>query len=232
MKEIYYNRKEWLLRVCTVLLYVLLCSYLSGFSIKNMFDPRGIAAVVLGMALFTLPQLHTYLVQKGKKKGCESQLTEEDARFQTVQLLNLLAYNGLMSGFLTSTLFVLARFSGAQQVQTVSFQSGLGMDLRAILYGLCIYAIFHVREVRENVSDAEMAVRVGPSKDELYLFFQKSGLTNRETELAILAYQGYSNREIAQECYISEATVKKHMTHIFEKLDIAGREDLKSRIPF
>lgn len=55
------------------------------------------------------------------------------------------------------------------------------------------------------------------------------GDVNRETELAILAYRGYSNREIAEECYISEATVKKHMTHIFEKLGISGREELQNR---
>lgn len=52
-------------------------------------------------------------------------------------------------------------------------------------------------------------------------------LSSRERQVAELIKRGLSNREIGEELYISEATVKKHVSHIFEKLEIDSRKDLK-----
>lgn len=54
-------------------------------------------------------------------------------------------------------------------------------------------------------------------------------LSRREREVAWLLYKGYSNRQIAEALYISETTVKKHVTHIFEKTKAAGRKDYVER---
>lgn len=35
--------------------------------------------------------------------------------------------------------------------------------------------------------------------------------------------RGYKNRDIAQALYISEKTVKTHLSHIFEKLGVEDR---------
>jgi DNA-binding NarL/FixJ family response regulator len=48
-------------------------------------------------------------------------------------------------------------------------------------------------------------------------------LTAREQEVFRLIANGLSNPEIAQELYISEATVKTHITHILQKLDLRDR---------
>jgi DNA-binding NarL/FixJ family response regulator len=48
-------------------------------------------------------------------------------------------------------------------------------------------------------------------------------LTNREREVLRLLVQGYSNEEIAQDLYITVATVKAHLTAIFEKLGVKSR---------
>lgn len=64
-------------------------------------------------------------------------------------------------------------------------------------------------------------------KDAYLTFAREKALTRRETELAFLAVNGYSNQRIAQELYISEATVKKHLTHIYEKTGANGRKELK-----
>lgn len=55
-------------------------------------------------------------------------------------------------------------------------------------------------------------------------------MTQREAEVARLAYNRLSNREIAEQLFISETTVKKHLSHIFEKLDITSREALEDVI--
>ena len=48
-------------------------------------------------------------------------------------------------------------------------------------------------------------------------------LTGREIEILGLVARGRRNKEIARELKISEATVKTHLIHIFEKLDATDR---------
>lgn len=48
-------------------------------------------------------------------------------------------------------------------------------------------------------------------------------LSNREIEVLILAARGDSNKEIASKLYITEATVKSHFVHIFNKLSVTDR---------
>jgi NarL family two-component system response regulator LiaR len=48
-------------------------------------------------------------------------------------------------------------------------------------------------------------------------------LTDRETEVLQLLAQGHSNREIAQELTISEATVRTHVSRILAKLNLCSR---------
>jgi DNA-binding NarL/FixJ family response regulator len=48
-------------------------------------------------------------------------------------------------------------------------------------------------------------------------------LSERELEVFRLIARGLSNTEIAQELYISETTVKTHITHILQKLNLRDR---------
>jgi len=48
-------------------------------------------------------------------------------------------------------------------------------------------------------------------------------LTAREQEILRLIASGLSNAEIAQELYISDTTVKTHITHILQKLNLRDR---------
>jgi ATP/maltotriose-dependent transcriptional regulator MalT len=54
-----------------------------------------------------------------------------------------------------------------------------------------------------------------------------SVLSKREKEVAKLAAQKYTNAQIAEELFISQETVKRHLSTIFEKLDISSRKDLE-----
>ena len=49
------------------------------------------------------------------------------------------------------------------------------------------------------------------------------GLSPRETEVLALVAQGSSNPEIARALFLSEATVKTHLLHVFEKLGVSDR---------
>lgn len=51
-------------------------------------------------------------------------------------------------------------------------------------------------------------------------------LTKREHEIILLISEGLRNRQIAARLYISETTVRHHLTSIFSKLGVSGRLDL------
>jgi two-component system nitrate/nitrite response regulator NarL len=51
-------------------------------------------------------------------------------------------------------------------------------------------------------------------------------LTEREREVITLVGEGLRNKHIAERLYISEATVRHHLTAIFAKLDISDRFEL------
>lgn len=65
---------------------------------------------------------------------------------------------------------------------------------------------------------------------EAFRRFYELGLTRREAEIAVQVCKGLSNKEIALELNISEATVKKHISHIFEKLDVEKRQEITERL--
>ncbi|EHL20231.1 hypothetical protein HMPREF9628_00076 [Peptoanaerobacter stomatis] len=50
-------------------------------------------------------------------------------------------------------------------------------------------------------------------------------LTRREIEVITLLRKGYSNAKIGEVLYVSEGTVKKHLSNIFGKLDLYNRAE-------
>jgi len=52
----------------------------------------------------------------------------------------------------------------------------------------------------------------------------------RERDVLQLLLTGKSNQEIARCLYISEKTVKNHLTHIFSELNVKSRSELMARM--
>lgn len=55
---------------------------------------------------------------------------------------------------------------------------------------------------------------------------QRNSLSERESEVLTLVASGLSNREVAQELFLSEGTVKSHVSRIMTKLGADRRTDL------
>jgi len=62
-----------------------------------------------------------------------------------------------------------------------------------------------------------------PDKEQSIIY---SKLTEREIEITRLIVQGKNNKQIAQELYISESTVKNHISNIMYKLSLKNRTEL------
>ena len=71
---------------------------------------------------------------------------------------------------------------------------------------------------------AAQGLDFGNLEDELSNF----DLTKREVEVVELALKGFSNPQIGKELYIAENTVKRHLSHIFFKLNVKNRYELLS----
>jgi DNA-binding NarL/FixJ family response regulator len=71
----------------------------------------------------------------------------------------------------------------------------------------------------EHRARASTAVRAGES-------ILKQRLSDREREVFRHAAMGLSNKELARRLAISQATVKAHLTSIFQKLGLRGRAEL------
>jgi DNA-binding NarL/FixJ family response regulator len=52
-----------------------------------------------------------------------------------------------------------------------------------------------------------------------------SGLSRREAEILVLMHDGLSNQQIADKLFISENTIKKHISNIFVKLQVERRTE-------
>jgi DNA-binding CsgD family transcriptional regulator len=86
----------------------------------------------------------------------------------------------------------------------------------------------HVIPLDEVGSDVAVSIReLGTS---MGAFRARYRLSKREAEVVELVLLGYRNRDIAATLGMSPTTVKKHLTHVFDKGGVDTRTQLVSRI--
>ena len=92
-----------------------------------------------------------------------------------------------------------------------------------------LLAAIRARLAREAAREGELDAKVAearrflPNFDSPAPLEQKLGLTPREAEVLLWVAQGKSNGDIAIICGAAEKTIKRHLTHVFEKLGVEGR---------
>ena len=76
---------------------------------------------------------------------------------------------------------------------------------------------FWSRTLLAHFGDTQLSERRRAASERLAI------LTDREREVAAAIGSGASNAEVAASLFMSEATVKAHVSRLFTKLDVASR---------
>ncbi|CAI2718913.1 helix-turn-helix domain-containing protein [Nitrospina watsonii] len=106
----------------------------------------------------------------------------------------------------------------------MTFYSQAGNDYRVSLTDL---------HPEDGGEDRAWLLRLHPAVDPytaIHLSLQQAGLTPREVEVAILVGDGLADGDIAQRRFISPSTLKNHLKHIYQKLDVHSRVQLIARL--
>jgi len=138
------------------------------------------------------------------------------------------------------TVATLCRMRDSYKVFVLSDTPGTEYGIALLQRGVVGYANTYISEGRllEAVRMIQ-AGRVWFSQEVLSLFVQAAGavknvaredsekllesLTEREREITLLVANGLSNKSIGEQLYISERTVKSHLSSIFAKTGVQSR---------
>ncbi|WP_349929553.1 response regulator transcription factor [Acinetobacter sp. A1-4-2] len=93
------------------------------------------------------------------------------------------------------------------------------LSIRSILRGGAPIDPFIAQEILKQIS----AVVIPAVADQKIIDADMELLTSRETEILNLVAQGMSNREIAEQLFVSKYTVESHIKHIYRKLSVSKR---------
>jgi DNA-binding CsgD family transcriptional regulator len=77
---------------------------------------------------------------------------------------------------------------------------------------------------------ADVAISIRELGMTMGAFTQRYRLSRREAQIVELVMLGYRNRDIAGALGTAPATIKKHLTHVFDKVGVDTRTQLVSRI--
>ncbi len=93
-----------------------------------------------------------------------------------------------------------------------------------------IHCLFIIRYCRKSIAESsrkksEPAINI---QEQARQIIDKYNLTNREQDIVKLLLKEKTNKEIAEELYISVGTVKSHTHNIFTKCEVSSKKELYS----
>ena len=88
-----------------------------------------------------------------------------------------------------------------------------------------IHSVYEVESLSTSALEAGFQELPMQIPNQIFQHDFNSGLSGREIEVLQLMAQGAANKEIATTLSIGHCTVKTHVTHIFEKLEVNKRTE-------
>ncbi len=197
--------KKMIIRIAMVLIFTCILFMITDLKIQRVLDLKSLLLVVLGTAFLTIGNIRRPI--------------------QRNEIFSAISWNAFVVSYLVTFINLFLVLSKRDSSSELFGEIANGCV--PLLYGFLLHVFFkeashHTEKLREDTSPQPSAINA----EELYFHYIELGLTRKEAEIARLAKSGRTNKEIAEEMYIAESTVKKHMTHIFQKLSIDNRSQL------
>lgn len=199
-------RRKWQV-LLSLILYILLLMGALQFDLRKLIDLRLLLLLILGTAVLTFP-----FYEKGISRG---------------ELGYIFGRKAIEAGFIQTFLLLFAKLQNYEDRGRLLGE--IAMSFRPLLYGFCMQILFSENSEEKAEETDRVRSRAGHGEkadSNLTEKLNAYGLTKRELEIAKLIAEGKSNGEIAEQLCISETTVKKHVSNIFEKMGIGRREEL------
>lgn len=210
-------KRRWQILV-SIIMYVIILAIALDFDIIKLFAPKIALLVVFGTLILTLPYY---------EKGMGVR-----------ELGYVFGQKSIEAGFIQTVLMLFARLQGEKGYAGLLYD--IAMCFRPMLYGFVFWVFLSERRERAEGMDFDGGKQVrrrgnGEKCGEDVQFgngadLKSFGLTRREEEIVGLILEGKSNKEIGEELFISETTVKKHVSNIFEKVGVGRREELFAKV--
>lgn len=96
----------------------------------------------------------------------------------------------------------------------------------AIVAVIFFFAGLYINYQSQKKQATQPAAAPTPTANPIAIDYEqvkKLGLTQREHEVLVKMAEGLSNQEIAAQLFLSESTVKTHVSNLFFKLDVKRR---------
>lgn len=225
-------KKRWQI-IFSVLLYIFIVACALDFNIFLLIDLRLIFLTLVGTLLLTLPYYEDGISRR--------------------ELLYIFGRKSIDTGFIQTFLLLFARLQNEAGYNRLL--GDIALCFRPLLYGFCLFILLAERIETHDLADgneqpleesdagnadaanadamqsASVNWQISAQKTlGIHEFSVTYALTRRETEITQLIIQGKSNAMIAGELFISETTVKKHVSNIFDKTGVSRREELIVRV--
>jgi DNA-binding NarL/FixJ family response regulator len=129
---------------------------------------------------------------------------------------------GLRGASPESRIVVLTMFNNLRYLQTIS---RMGIDAYVHKTSSADELLAAINAVSGDSSGSNAVISMPRGLLERLDDEPAGALSVQETEIVVLAARGLSNGRIAQECHLSEATIKRHLANIYEKIGVHSRTD-------
>lgn len=199
-------------KLAAVIGYMLLLCILLRAEAVLLFSPRHIGMFLLGGIILCIPHM--------------------EKRMKWERFWQIFKRNAVTAGYLETFMLIFVSMMQKNMSQG-EILANLALDLRPLFYGFVCWVVLKEEsgksspKERKEFSDKEENAEVFEEENIEKRRHDFSKLTRQEKIVAELVRQGLTNREIGEELCISESTVKKHLSNIFEKLEIWSRRELR-----
>jgi DNA-binding CsgD family transcriptional regulator len=139
---------------------------------------------------------------------------------KTLELSNVFTFNSVKQVILRFGLLAIALLILLQLGQFSLFRIGDREEWQIALFAFLFitFGIYIARYINQKKKNPPL-----PEGEIDQEMIKKLGISKREYEVLALVKEGYSNHEIAIKLYISESTVKSHVSNLLVKLDAKRR---------